>query len=250
VKLAIAIPTYNEVDNLKKLIPAIHKKLRDYPGLSTTLFIVDDNSPDGTAKIATALGKKHATRNFKLTVLNREKKEGLGKAYIYAIEKILDLNTFDFILQMDADLSHNPTYIPSFIKATATADFVVGSRYIKGGSTPDWSWTRKLLSRFGNIYTKMLLGDRIHDYTGGFNMYSRALLESLDVATLQTSGYGFLIELKYRAINQANGIIEVPIIFMDRLHGTSKIPRSTIVKNLLLVLKLAVADPEPKRITI
>ena len=169
--------------------------------------------------------------------MHRMGKDGLGKAYVAGFHQLLKKN-YTHILQMDADLSHDPKYIPEFIQAAKTADFIVGARYIKGGATPDWAWHRKLLSRFGNLYTRLFLGSKIHDYTGGYNMYSADLLRAIDLATLQAGGYGFLIELKYRAVTHAKIIHEVPIVFMDRLHGTSKIPRSTIIKNLLLVPQL------------
>jgi dolichol-phosphate mannosyltransferase len=237
VKLAIAVPTYNEAANLKKLIPAISKSLKTYPNLTCTLFIVDDNSPDGTAEVADELEEHYKSPSFKMTVLRRKRKDGLGKAYIYAFNKILSMK-FDYIVQMDADLSHDPKYLPVFLDATKHADFVVGSRYIQGGKTPDWSLRRKLLSQGGNLYTRLFLGSRIADYTGGYNLYSAALLHKLDSKKLQSSGYGFLIELKYMALQQCHGVVQVPIVFMDRKLGVPKIPRGTLIKNLLLVPKL------------
>jgi dolichol-phosphate mannosyltransferase len=198
---------------------------------------VDDNSPDGTAEQAETLGKKLGDKQFAVKVIRRKKKEGLGKAYVYAFKKIL-AQDFDYILQMDADLSHDPKYLKQFVDATKQADFVVGSRYIKGGATPDWQWHRKLLSRGGNFYTRLLLGARITDYTGGYNLFSRQLLESLDLGSLQAGGYGFLIELKYKALHRCRNAVQVPIVFMDRQHGTSKIPRGIIFDNLTLVAKL------------
>lgn len=237
MKLAIAVPTYNEASNIKKLIPAIDKSLGSYPHLQCTVFIIDDNSPDGTADIAESLSDKLKSKSIKITVLRREKKEGLGRAYVYAFHKILT-QQFDFILQMDADLSHDPKYLPKFLDATKEADFVVGSRYMKGGATPDWSWNRKLLSRGGNLYTRLFLGSRITDYTGGYNLYSSDLMRRIHLDSLQAGGYGFLIELKYRALQNCQRTVQVPIIFMDRTHGESKIPKSTLVKNLLLVLQI------------
>lgn len=234
MKLAIAVPTYNEAANLKKLIPAIHKYLKDYPNLSTTVFIVDDNSSDGTAEVAEKLGEKLKSKKFSVTVMHRANKEGLGKAYVYAFRKILQ-KKYDFILQMDADLSHDPKYLPAILDKTDIADFVVGSRYMKGGSTPDWSWNRKLQSRGGNWYSRLFLGSRITDYTGGYNLYSSDLLRTIDMDTLQASGYGFLIELKYKALQHCHGVEQVPIVFKDRQHGSSKIPKNTIIKNFLLV---------------
>jgi len=238
VKLAIAVPTYNEAANLKKLIPAIYRNLKSYPKLTCTLFIVDDNSPDGTAEVAEKLGLKYRTSSFHVKVLRRKTKEGLGKAYIYAFRHILN-DKFDFILQMDADLSHDPKYLPAFLDAAKRVDFVVGSRYIKNGGTPDWQWYRKLLSRGGNLYTRLFLGSQITDYTGGYNLYSTSLLKRIDLNNLHAGGYGFLIELKYRALHNCQAVEQVAIVFMDRQHGSSKIPRNIIFKNLVLVPQLA-----------
>lgn len=237
MKLAITVPTYNEADNLKKLIPSIYKNLKSYPNLTCTVFIVDDNSPDGTADVAEKLGLKYKNDTFQVKVLRRKKKEGLGKAYIYALHHILS-EKFDFILQMDADLSHDPKYIPAFLDATKAFDFVVGSRYMKGGATPDWSWKRKSQSRGGNLYARLFLGSRITDYTGGYNLYSSVLLRKLDIKNIQSSGYGFLIELKYMALQHCRGVVQIPIIFMDRQSGAPKIPRGTLIENLLLVPKI------------
>jgi dolichol-phosphate mannosyltransferase len=234
VKLAIAVPTYNEAKNIQKLLPALKKNLSGYPKLKTTVFVIDDNSPDGTAVIADDWATKNNVTNFKAITMRRVKKEGLGKAYVYAFNKIL-AQGYDYVLQMDADLSHNPKYIPAFLDETTEADFVVGSRYIKGGGTPDWSLKRKLLSRGGNFYTRFFLGSKITDYTGGFNLYSADLLRKLDLGTLQSGGYGFLIVLKYRALQACHSVRQVPIVFMDRQHGNSKIPKNTLVKNLVLV---------------
>ena len=237
MKLAIAIPTYNEATNIKKLLPAIKKNLSNYPSLTTTVFVVDDNSPDGTAGAAQKQAQELKAKNFSIQIMNRKKKEGLGKAYVYAFRKILAQN-FDYILQMDADLSHNPKYLPQFLEATKEADFVVGSRYVKGGATPDWTWNRKLLSRGGNLYTKLCLSSKITDYTGGYNLFSTDLLRRLNLDSLQSGGYGFLIELKYMGLEVCHNVIQVPIVFMDRAHGESKLPRGIIFKNLLLVLKI------------
>jgi dolichol-phosphate mannosyltransferase len=237
MKLAIAVPTYNESTNLKKLLPSIKKSLRGYPRLKCTVFVVDDSSPDGTAVVAQTLNKKLKDKAFSVKVLSRKKKEGLGRAYVYAFHYILG-QKFDYVLQMDADLSHNPKYIPKFLDAAKTADLVVGSRYIKDGATPDWSIKRRLLSRGGNTYTRKMLSSQISDYTGGYNLFSTDLLHKIDLESLQAGGYGFLIELKYKALAKCHSVEQVPIVFMDRKHGDSKIPRGIILKNLLLVANL------------
>lgn len=234
MKLAIAIPTYNEATNIRKLLPALKKALSGISNLDCTVFIIDDGSPDNTANIAEKWAKTNASKTFHIKVLRRKSKDGLGKAYIYGFHKILN-QPFDFIQQMDADLSHDPKYLPAMLRATEDADFVVGSRYIKGGATPDWTLNRKFLSRGGNLYTRLFLGSRITDYTGGYNLYSADLLKKIDLDALQASGYGFLIELKYNALRNCQNIVQVPIVFMDRQHGNSKIPKGTLLKNFLLV---------------
>jgi dolichol-phosphate mannosyltransferase len=144
----------------------------------------------------------------------------------------------DHILSMDADLSHDPKYIKKFIAASKDNQLVIGSRYVSGGATPDWPLLRIILSKYGNYYTRLFLNKRISDYTGGFNMYRSKLLEEIGLDTIESTGYGFLIELKYKASKKAESISQVPIIFRDRQHGKSKIPKSTLIKNLLLVQKL------------
>jgi len=240
LKLAIVIPTYNEAANIRELLPAIRSNLRDYPNLHTAVFVIDDASPDGTAKTAETLGQKLKDREFTVTVIRRQRKEGLGKAYVHAFKEILQ-QKFDYILQMDADLSHNPKYLPEFLDATKVADFVVGSRYMHGGGTPDWQWYRKLLSYGGNLYVRLLLGSRITDYTSGYNLYSTDLLKKLGVTDLRSDGYEFLIELKSQALTVCKAVQQVPIVFSDRQHGKSKIqPSNYIVKTLLLVPVIAI----------
>ncbi|HEY1645841.1 MAG TPA: polyprenol monophosphomannose synthase [Candidatus Saccharimonadales bacterium] len=237
VKLGIAIPTYNEAANLKKLLPKIKASTKGMPNLETIVYVIDDNSPDGTAEVAKDLGKELKTKNFNVKIINRAKKEGLGKAYIHGFKEILKTDA-DLILQMDADLSHNPKYIPQFIELAKDTDLVIGSRYVKGGGTADWSWNRKFLSRGGNLYTRAILDKRISDYTGGFNLYSEKLLRSLPMDDIYSKGYGFLIDLKYRALGKSKSVAQVPIIFTDRLHGKSKMPKNIIISNLILVPKI------------
>jgi dolichol-phosphate mannosyltransferase len=234
VKLGIAIPTYNEASNIGSLLESIHRqsgKLRD---LQTTVLIIDDNSPDGTADIVRGLAKKYSSKNFKIVLLSRKVKDGLGRAYIAGFAELLKLKP-DYILQMDADLSHNPTYLPAFVKAAQRHDLIVGSRYVLGGATPDWSLSRRILSRSGNFYARIILGGKISDYTGGFNMFSAKLMRQVEPASINSSGYGFLIDLKFRALGHAEDVYQIPIVFRDRQHGKSKLPKSTILKNLLLV---------------
>ena len=242
IKIAVLIPTFNEVQNLPALLHTMHSVSAKFKDVLFTIYIIDDSSPDGTAECADRLNKELEGDSFKVSVIRRLKKEGLGKAYIDGFKQMLSLGaTYDFVLQMDADLSHNPEYIGQFVNAVRTgADFVVGSRYIQGGACPDWSWYRKLLSRGGNTYARLILGRKITDYTGGFNMYSLSVLNKINWDTLDSAGYGFLIDLKYQAQQVSQKIIEIPIQFLDRQHGQSKMPLNTIFQNFALVLRIKI----------
>jgi dolichol-phosphate mannosyltransferase len=240
MNVSVAIPTYNEAGNIANLIDQIYTNLSDLPSLKVTILVIDDNSPDGTGDIVKRLQKQYSNKkNFSVKLLARVEKDGLGRAYIAGFQQLLKSDA-DYIIQMDADLSHNPAYLPAFIKAAGKnkSDLVVGSRYIKGGDTPDWSLFRKLQSRGGNFYSRLILGGKISDYTGGFNMYSVVLMKSIKPSTISSTGYGFLIELKFRALKYAKNVHEVPIVFSDRQHGKSKLPRSTIIKNFILVPRI------------
>lgn len=235
-RIAIATPTYNEAKNIQKLITAIAKVCKNFTNIDFLLLIIDDSSPDNTAEIAEKVAQNMELTNLKVQVLRRRKKEGLGKAYVNGFNVLLSQG-FDYIIQMDADLSHNPIYLKDFIaKANAGHDFVVASRYSKGGETPDWSIYRQFLSRSGNMYSRLVLGNMISDYTGGYNMFSTRLLKRINIDTLGAGGYGFLIELKYRALQNAHSIAQIPIVFHDRQHGQSKIPKSTLATSFILVL--------------
>jgi len=236
---AIIIPTYNEIGNITRLLAEIQKTVTSQKKDTFDVYIIDDNSPDGTAEVVSGLAGKLNTSRFSIQLLSRKQKDGLGKAYIFGFGKVLAVGTYDYILQMDADLSHDPKYIASFLyQSRKGADFIVASRYIPGGGTPDWPWYRKFLSRGGNIYIRTFLGSAISDYTGGFNMYSAALLKKMHVDDIQSGGYGFLIELKYRALRYAKHTAQIPIVFLDRTQGTSKIPKNILLQNFLLVPRI------------
>jgi len=236
LKLGIAIPTYNEAGNISNLIDQIFINIKDLSKLDTTVLIIDDTSPDGTGEIVKKLSKKYSSRNnFEIKLLSRKVMNGLGKAYIEGFNYLLNMD-MDFILQMDADLSHNPVYLPAFVNSAKNkTELTIGSRYMNGGETPDWALSRRFLSKSGNIYARLILGSHLSDYTGGYNMYSSSLLKRIKVGSIQASGYGFLVELKYKASKLTTSINQVPIVFNDRQHGKSKIPKTTILKNLLLV---------------
>ena len=237
-KIAIATPTYNEAKNIKKLILQIEKVCKDLTDLSFTLFVIDDSSPDGTAQVAKTTAKKLRAKNFDVQILSRQAKEGIGKAYVYGIHEILK-HDFDYLIQIDADLSHNPKYIKDLVaQARLGKDFVSASRYMKGGGIADWGLHRKILSRGANIYTRVFLSGKITDYTNGLNMFSTALLKEINIDTLSSAGYGFFIELKHKALQHAKHYAQIPIILTDRKHGKSKMPKNAIFVNLLLVPRL------------
>lgn len=232
------MPTYNEAVNIVLLLKALKKQALKISDVSFRVAVVDDNSPDGTSKIAKQLGKELSGSNFNVVVIDRTEKDGYGKACVKGMNYLLSQKV-DYVLSMDADLSHNPKYIKNFIAATKKHSLVIGSRYVEGGATPDWPFLRKVLSKYGNYYARLLLNSEISDYTGGFNLYSAELLNHIDLNNIKSAGYGFLIELKYKASNKAKSIYQVPIVFRDRQHGKSKIPKSTLIRNFLLVPKLA-----------
>lgn len=238
IKVAIVTPTYNEAKNIKLLLTKLEKVCQNIPGTAFTVLVVDDSSPDGTAQVAKDLAQKVSSKNFQIKVLVRQKKEGVGKAYVHAFKEVLK-GDFDYIIQIDADLSHNPSYVESLVQQGKQGrDFVATSRYMKGGAILDWDLRRRLLSRGGNIYTRLFLGNKITDYTNGLNMFSTALLRQVDMDSLEAGGYGFFIELKYRALKHAKNFVQIPIILTDRQHGQSKLPKNTLIVNLLLVPKL------------
>ncbi len=223
----IVIPTYNERDNIVGLVDDI---LRIVP--TTDLLIIDDNSPDGTGQVADDL---HA-RLPQVHVLHRPGKLGLGTAYVrgfqYAVEQ-----GYDLVFEMDADYSHDPNFLPEFLQASQTADLVIGSRYIAGGGTPNWSALRKFISGGGNIFARAVLGIPIHDCTGGFRCYRTAALRTLDVSRIRAQGYAFQVEMAYIFWKRGYRVREVPIIFVDRRVGKSKMSRKIFLEAFLWVLR-------------
>ncbi len=227
MKTLIIIPTYNEIDNLRPLVEEIFSYAPE-----TDMLIVDDNSPDGTGKLADEIHLE----NPRVNILHRPGKQGLGTAYIagfkYAIE-----HGYDAAFEMDADFSHDPRYLPDFLKAIENADLVIGSRYISGGDTPNWSFLRRLISGGGNIFARFMLGIPVHDCTAGYRCYRREVLESIDLDTIQSQGYAFQVELAYRVMKQGFKIVETPIVFMDRRVGKSKMSRKIVIEGFTYVLE-------------
>lgn len=236
MKTLIIIPTYNELENVSPLLKEIFSYVPE-----TDVLIVDDNSPDGTGELADTLSKE----NPRVHALHRTGKLGLGTAYIagfkYAIEQ-----GYDAIFEMDADFSHDPRYLPEFLAKIEQADLVIGSRYIPGGSTPNWSLLRRFISGGGNIFARIVLGISIHDCTAGFRCYRRAVLENIDTDSIQSQGYGFQVEMAYRVQRQGFKIVEIPIVFMDRRVGKSKMSRAIFVEGFINVLRARFRKVPPR----
>ncbi len=230
-KITVVIPTYNEKDNIKDVIgQVLGLKIK---GLN--IIIVDDNSPDGTGNIADKLSKKHK----ELGVIHRKGKQGIGTAYLAGFEKALKEDA-DYIISMDADLSHNPKDIPGLIcKAKQGYDLVIGSRYVKGGKIEDWNFKRKFLSWSANLVTRLLLSLPIRDCTAGYKCYSRSFIESLDFEKISSIGYAFQVEMVYNVKNNGFTYIEIPIVFTDRLNGHSKVDFREIANSAKSIFKLA-----------
>ena len=210
--ISVIVPTYNERENLPPLAAHILK-------LPTPidLLVVDDNSPDGTGQLADELAAKHPS----VHVLHRSQKNGLGRAYIAGFRWAL-ARDYELIFEMDCDFSHQPKYLLDFLARAETCDLVLGSRYIPGGGTEDWTWQRRLISRGGNTYARLILGLPYRDLTGGFKCFHRRVLETLALDEIVSNGYVFQIELTWRAVLAGFAIGEVPIQFPDRTRGQSK----------------------------
>lgn len=227
MKTLIIIPTYNEYDNLRPLLETIFSYAPQ-----SDILIVDDNSPDGTGQLA----DQFAAEDPRVHVLHRAGKLGLGTAYVAGFKYSIEHN-YDAAFEMDADFSHDPKYLPDFLKAIETADLVIGSRYIPGGSTPNWSFGRRCISGCGNIFARFMLGIPVHDCTAGFRCYRREVLESIDLDTIQSQGYAFQVELAYRVMKQRFRITEIPITFMDRRVGKSKMSRKIVIEAFTFVVR-------------
>ncbi|HEY6671240.1 MAG TPA: polyprenol monophosphomannose synthase [Solirubrobacterales bacterium] len=215
----VILPTYDEAENLERIVGAVLEQLPP----SATVLVVDDNSPDGTGEIADRL----AHSNESVRVLHRARKEGLGPAYLAGFHVALDAGA-QRIIEMDADFSHDPAYLPRLIGAAENADLVIGSRYVPGGGVTEWGQMRRFISRGGSAYARMALGLPIRDLTGGFKCFRREVLEAINLDTIEARGYAFQVETTYRAIKAGFRVVEIPIVFRDRRDGTSKM-RGAIV---------------------
>jgi dolichol-phosphate mannosyltransferase len=226
----LIIPTYNEAVNLERIVAASRAELgRVVPG-GYRILVVDDSSPDGTGQIADAL----AADSDDLEVLHRPGKSGLGQAYRAAFAHALDAGA-ERVIEMDADFSHDPRYLPALLQAAAHADLVLGSRYVPGGGVRDWGLVRQLVSRGGGWYARAVLGVDVHDLTGGFKCIHRRVLEAIDLPSIRAEGYVFQIEVTYRAVLAGFTVREVPIVFADRTAGKSKMSARIAVEAMWLV---------------
>jgi dolichol-phosphate mannosyltransferase len=213
MKSLIIFPTYNEKDNIIEIIKAVFEQLPE----GVDILVVDDNSPDGTAQVV----QKLADSDPRVHLLLREKKQGLGRAYIAGFEWGLS-KAYDVFVEMDADFSHRPVDLVKILKEVVNVDFAVGSRYVIGGGTKNWGLLRKIISRGGSIYARLILGFPMNDWTGGFNAWKRNVLEAIGLRQIQSNGYSFQIELKYKAQKLGFKGLEVPIQFEERRIGQSK----------------------------
>ncbi len=233
MRALVVIPTYNELGNLSPLVESVIERNEDFDAL-----IIDDGSPDGTGLLAEHLKEVYPGR---IEVIHRQGKLGLATAYLTGFRYGL-MKGYDYLFEMDADFSHNPLYLPKFIETMAerNADVVLGSRYVAGGGVTRWPWYRKIISRGGSLYAGVLLGIPVKDVTGGFKCFSRKVLESINLGTVGSSGYGFQIEMTYRAIKAGFTVVEMPIVFEERREGTSKMSPTILIEALWMVPKLRV----------
>jgi dolichol-phosphate mannosyltransferase len=218
----VCLPTYDERENL---VPVVEAILANLPGAD--VLVIDDNSPDGTGKLADEL----AARDPRVKVLHRAGKQGLGKAYLAGFAWALERD-YGYVLEMDADFSHDPKRLPALLAAAQEADLALGSRYVPGGGTVGWGLARRIISQGGSLYARTILGIPVRDLTGGFKCFRREVLESIDLHTVQCTGYAFQIELTYRTLRRGFRVKEVPIVFEDRRVGQSKMSSRIVVEAL------------------
>jgi dolichol-phosphate mannosyltransferase len=232
-RIWLVMPTYNESENVEAIVREVVSEMAKIAPGEYRLLVVDDDSPDGTGQRADKLAQELDA----LEVLHRSTKDGLGRAYIAGFEHALD-NGAELVVQMDADFSHHPRYLGSLLKAAEDADLVLGSRYVAGGAVRNWGPMRKIISRGGSSYSRVILGVKIRDLTGGFKCIRRSVLEAIDLASLRADGYVFQIEVTYLAIRGGFTVIEVPIVFTDRAAGASKMSWKIALEAMMLVPSL------------
>ncbi|MGH2921698.1 MAG: polyprenol monophosphomannose synthase [Gaiellaceae bacterium] len=231
-RTVICLPTYNERENVEAMVGA----LRTQPVEDLHVLVIDDSSPDGTGAIADRL----AAADDHVHVLHRGRKEGLGRAYLAGFRRALELGA-DLVFEMDCDFSHDPVDVPRLVAAADGADLVLGSRYVPGGGTRNWGLVRRFISRGGSLYAQILLQLGIRDLTGGFKCYRREVLERIDLDAISSLGYAFQIETTYRALRAGFRVVEVPIVFVDRQVGGSKMSKSIVLEAVWKVPALRLA---------
>jgi len=226
----VVVPTYNEAALVEDLVRAVHRELS---GSEHRILVVDDASPDGTGAIVDRLA-----RELPVEPLHRPRKEGIGPAYLAGFARALEGGA-EFVVQMDADFSHAPADVPRLIAAVRDgADMALGSRYVPGGGVEDWGPLRRVISRGGCLYARLVLRTRIHDLTGGFKAHRRATLEAIDLPSVRSHGYAFQIEITYRALLRGLRVVELPIVFRDRRLGHSKMSTRIALEAMILVPRL------------
>jgi dolichol-phosphate mannosyltransferase len=226
----VIIPTFNEADNLPQLLPIILNL-----GSHFNILIVDDNSPDGTAKLVKEMQKTEQ----RIHLIERPGKMGLGTAYVAGFKFAL-ANGFDYIFEMDADFSHDPAELPRLLAKAEEFDLVIGSRYIEGVNVVNWPMKRLLLSYFANIYTRVITGMPVRDATGGFKCFRRKVLESIDLEAIHSNGYSFQIEMSYKSWKKGFRVCEIPIVFVDRRIGVSKMSKKIVYEAVWMVWRLKI----------
>ncbi|MCK5799282.1 MAG: polyprenol monophosphomannose synthase [Deltaproteobacteria bacterium] len=228
-EVLITIPTYNERENIEPLLEQVFEQLPD-----VNVLIVDDASPDGTGELAEEI----AARDPRVAVLHRAGKLGLGTAYIAGFKYGLERD-YQYLFEMDADFSHDPRFLGDLLaRAKDDADLALGSRYIEGGGTVNWGFLRQAISRGGNIYARTILGTSVSDMTGGFKCFRRHVLEAIDLDSIRSEGYGFQIEMTYRALQGGFKVVEVPIVFADRRVGESKMSKGIVAEAMWMVWRI------------
>jgi dolichol-phosphate mannosyltransferase len=235
----VVMPTYNEAENIEAILRAAAAELdRVAPG-DYRILVVDDSSPDGTGELADAVARELGS----IEVLHRSTKTGLGHAYLAGFAEALSGGA-ELVIEMDADFSHDPAYLGALIEAAKDADLVLGSRYVRGGGIENWGIVRRLISRGGCLYARLILGVDVHDLTGGFKCIRREVLEGIDLGSVRAEGYVFQIEGTYRATLAGFRVREVPIVFRDRTSGTSKMSARIAIEAMWLVPRLRRTVPE------
>lgn len=231
MRTIICIPTYNERENIIRMIDAIAGILPE-----AHVLVIDDGSPDGTA----GLVRERMQTDQRIHLVERSGKLGLGTAYCAGFKYCLD-HDFDIIMQMDADFSHDPKDLPRFLEAIADHDLIIGSRYVSGVNVINWPMGRLLLSYFANVYTRIITGMPVADATGGFKCFRAEVLRKIDLTRIRSNGYAFQIEMNYRAWRAKARVLEIPIIFVDRIAGVSKMSKNIVYEAAFLVWKLKIA---------